>query len=476
MAGTILFVSTKPVNDVEANAVAHHLKDRHGLSSIVVDATFSVKDLDAGVAAGVVASDRRSSDAERASSKLSRLRRLLLSNESTRVALLLRGILRDRARAGRLLSAHDVRAVVIFDDRRIRPDRVALHLASASGIPTILLPFAASSVESDLFIRRNRAELILGERPWRRLKQSIAAHWPDQIATAPDGRRMTFFTPLETLLLRKVGLLPGCPWIWGGGGADRICATDEGHREYVLMSGIDPARIAVTGQPSLDGLALSPTTHFERQQRIFARYGLRAGIPLVVCAVPQYGEHGLVDWDTHWKLTDELFETLGRSGGNVVLSLHPKSKKEAYIERAERHRLVILDERLVEVLPVADLLVGTFSSTIAWSIGLGIPAMIVDSLASGFALFRDIKGVRVVETQEPLDRELQQFTREPAVREAWRNDALLGSARVGRIDGRNAERAAAVIAEAAEQRHTAPLHPQAVRPKRSEPKQETGAG
>ncbi len=442
----VLVVSTRSMTDVEAHAIAVALETAGGLGCIVVDGR--IAQITAHTGASPAKAPARPQVPAGPPGLTERLRTALKSSEAARLGMLVRGVAQDRSRLRKLFDGIRPCALVVFDDRRVRPDLVAMREARARNIPVVLVPFAVSTLESDIYLRRDRSELILGRRPWRLLKRHIGQRLSSQVQQS-DAGAMTFYTPPETVVLRRLGLLPERPWVWGGGGADRICALGEDHRAYLAAGGIPVERIVVTGQPSLDALAMPPARRTDLRAMLRRRYGLTDGRRLAICAVPQHGEHALTDWPTHWRLTEELFAALAGSGMDVLLSLHPKSKRTEYAARAERHGLAILDERLAEALPAADVLVGSFSSTIAWSIGLEIPAIVIDALNSGFLLYRDLPGVSVLETHEALAAVLARYASEPEVLRHAKAEALRGSRQVGRIDGGNAERVARVIAEAA---------------------------
>ncbi len=363
------------------------------------------------------------------------LKARLIRSPMTRALVLLRGIAADRIRLRRVFRAIRPSVVVIFDDRRARPDLVLRALAGRHGIAVTVVPFAISSVESDAGARRNKPEHCIKQTPWRFAKRWIARRWPGQVHDDARAGPLLFFGVFDTLVLAVCGLLPARPWVLGGSDPELICATDSDHRRYLQAGGVTPDRIVETGQPSLDRLFLSPTARSRLAAKQVERYGLPPDRPLVACAVPQYAEHGMTTWERHHALTDELFAALAGSDAAVLLSLHPKSKRENYAAAAARHGLAIAEERLVDLLPAADLLVGTFSSTVRWAIGLGTPAIVVDAIGTGYQLYRDLEGAVVVEGHDDLARELTRFVRDPHHRGDLRRATERGSARVGRLDG-----------------------------------------
>lgn len=335
-------------------------------------------------------------------------------------------------------------AVVVFDDRQLRPDLLALRAARRRSIPSVLVPYAVSSLESDLFVRRSDPRYQAGPNSGGATGTAAARWLPGQVR---DG--ILFYPAGVTVTLGALGHLPPSPWLLGANGADYMCVLGLEHREELLAAGVPAHRVACTGQASSDGLAMSPAASAELASNLRQRYELSDGSPLLMCAVPQHAEHGMVSWTVHREAIGNLFAALAASGAAVLLSLHPKSDRASYSELASHHGLRILDERLSSALAAADLFVAAFSSTVRWAIGLGIPAIVIDDLESGYQLYRGLAGVSVVDDHRALAALLHEACRSITALSNLRAHAQLGKQQVGSIDGRAAHRIAEVIATAA---------------------------
>jgi len=373
-----------------------------------------------------------------------RLKGLLFGSLLIRsVALALR-IAFERSRLAASLETIEPVAIIIFDDRPLMPNYVLRMLALGRNMPVVLIPFAVSTLESDVKLREDKPAHQLGRGPGRWLKSLIARWWPNQ-THVESGAGFLFHNVWDTAALIFCGMLPQNPWYVGGSRPELVCAAGADQRAYFLQAGLSEDRIVLTGLPSLDELAESGKTAEVLRRALIAKYDLTGERALVVCAVPQYAEHGYLDWESHKKLTLELFETLAGSGANVLLSLHPKSQRSSYEEQAAACGLPILDERLAEILAAADLLVGTFSSTVGWAVGLGIPAFVAATIHSDYQLYRDMPGVVVVEDHAALAGVLSRFVRDQDFRTGLSAAAKQGANRVGRLDGRASERVASAI-------------------------------
>jgi hypothetical protein len=350
----------------------------------------------------------------------------------------------DRVKLSKSLQEIQPVAIVIFDDRPLTPNYLLRVLALRRDIPVVLIPFAVSTLESDVKLREGRSAHVLGVPPGRMFKRVIARWWPRQ-AYAVSGRTFLFHNVWDTAALIFCGALPQNPWYVGGSHPELVCAAGDDQRDYFLEAGVFADRIALTGPPLLDESVGSREAAGAIRRALVVKYTLTGERALIICAVPQYAEHGLLDWDSHIKLTEELFSTLAGSGASVLLSLHPKSQRSVYEESAATYGLSILEERLADVMVAADLLVGTFSSTVGWAVGLGIPAFVAATIHADYQLYRDIPGVVVVDDHAALAENLARFVGDQDFRRKLAADTGRGADRVGRLDGKAGERVAAAI-------------------------------
>jgi glycosyltransferase involved in cell wall biosynthesis len=164
----------------------------------------------------------------------------------------------------------------------------------------------------------------------------------------------------------------------------------------------------VTGKPSVDRI-------YERMQRLEAselrrELGIRDDQPVILCSVPQLGEHRLLTWFEHWRETEFLFATLTQQpGAAVILSIHPQSDPEAYRPLASKYGAVIARQRIYDLIPVCDILVATYSSVVVQAIGCGKPAIVIDFYGLGFNYYDNEPGVLVTRDRDQLTPAIQRL-------------------------------------------------------------------
>ena len=265
-----------------------------------------------------------------------------------------------------LLRTERVAALVLTGDRHLGREASLVKAANEAGIPSLISPYALSDPDSDALSR--------GHLEVRRATRALALARPNWTHTY-EGRSLFFERPDVMLAAAAIGVLPDRPWSIGGGHASRMAVENEPSRRARMAEGVPPEKLVVTGRPSLDSLARASAP--ERTRALRDAYGVRPGERLLLCAVPQLGEHGLLPWPRHWEEVERLLRAFaGLEGVQTVLSLHPKSDPTEYLPRAARFGAQLASERVYELLPACDLFVATFSSTVIQAAALGKPTVV----------------------------------------------------------------------------------------------------
>lgn len=350
----------------------------------------------------------------------------------------------------KVLSEVDPKAIFIFDERTPDINMPLLREAKDRGLRTIVVPYAMAAGEAREFVRlREPACHVTGP------KLAIALRFfPNHVRKSANGVHLLFYPFWETIAVCLHGFGRYSPWVLGAGIADRLAVFGEYDRDAAMNEGVTLGKIRVTGQPSLDELHQASSMREAIRAEIESMYGLAVGKRILVCAVPHQAEENLLDKETHERQTSELFAVLAhhkdRLGAHVLLSLHPKSKPEHYLNLANQAGLVLVTEPLAKILPLADVMVGTLSSTIRWAAGLAIPVVVIDTLRRGYTIFNHLAAVRTVYSSDELDNVLSECFSEDG---RWIGPVDLmrdQSKRVAPIDGMACERLLALADEKGE--------------------------
>ena len=68
---------------------------------------------------------------------------------------------------------------------------------------------------------------------------------------------------------------------------------------------------------------------------------------------------------------------------------------EFYSSAAKQYNFPIIEQNLNKILPVADLFLASYSSTVEWATRLGIPTFVLD-YGLNYSMFDHIKGLKII--------------------------------------------------------------------------------
>ena len=321
-----------------------------------------------------------------------------------------------------------------------------LHLARRHNIPTVLLPFAVSTQESDAYLRRTATNLRLDRGPFAFARRVFARRNPKHVFESEYGP-MLFYSLWESLALAKHGLHQTSPWVFGGGEIDAMAVASTEDLETARSCGLAEGQIRVTGQASLDTLYASRLNRDANADLLRRKYGLNGHYPTIVCAVPHSAEHQLRSWEQHAEDTKALFQVLSRCQANVLLSLHPKSNSSFYRQFGDLSDLHFVDEPLREILSVADIFVAGYSSTVRWSATLGIPTVISDLPSIGYKMYDHLTNIPKLTNVEDLTDALTSLANDPVKRESIGQALQSEASNTALIDGNACKRIIDLFAE-----------------------------
>lgn len=302
-----------------------------------------------------------------------------------------------------LRKKYQFSSVIVADDRSLGFEFGIMRAAKIHKVPSVAVPFALSDPDADWLRRAGRVAFDVDAGPYfsKILKQRVAEMYPENIRSK-TGRRLMFLTAGQVLGLHFFKHVFCVPWAYGGGGTDVATVYDESIRKKQLYLGIAPEKLEVTGQCALDGLYRMSLNRKQMRTELISRHNLKANAPLLLCAVPQHGEHGMMEHKEHEQMTRALFDQLRDSGANVILSLHPRSDPAVYEGAANTTGAIISRQPLIEIITCADIFVATHSSTVRWAILLNIPTVVLDDFnVGGNGMFQRDK-VQIVKERSSL--------------------------------------------------------------------------
>ena len=351
-------------------------------------------------------------------------------------------------RARRLLNTLNPQALLLIGDRHIGLETALVELANRRGIPSLIIPFALSDRDSAAVYRLAMPDwrCTYGMERW--LNRMVVRLHPEWGFTQ-NGETLLWQPPAAVLAAAFWRMMPANPWVLGGG-AGWVMAVESHHsKDNFILQGMSDEKITIAGKPRYDRAAKIWQQRVEARQHLCAEWGIDPEKKLLVCAVPQLGEHDLLPWDQHWAETEFLFSVFSDllPHTNVVLSLHPKSNFAEYAPRAERYGLVIAHQSYDQLIPISDVFVAAYSSTVTLAIAAHIPVIVVDFHNFDYDFFNDVKGIIIVRQREKFVSTLQHILKD----QAFYQQLVDGQARAAqfwaRFDGKATQRILALIGD-----------------------------
>jgi len=196
------------------------------------------------------------------------------------------------------------------------------------------------------------------------------------------------------------------PWVLGAGFSDYMLVDSEREKRRLINLGGEVDKYFVTGQMSHDQVFEANKSSDDLKSIYRTKYNLTYD-DIILLAVPQYYEHGLCEKDIHFDLIGDMLSRLSELKVNIILSLHPKMNREDYeMFTLVSENVIIIDESLSSILPICDLFISTYSSTVSWALLCNKRVVIVDHVGLGYDNFFSEFNMPIVSTNQALIREI----------------------------------------------------------------------
>jgi len=297
-----------------------------------------------------------------------------------------------------IIKENKIDLIFINGDRHLDNEPAFLKAAKDLSV-SIVIPYMVYFAEEEDLTKTSQ------------VKHKLSVFTSDYIKASQNKflyhkRKNKYFYPHPIInALDKVGTLTKNPWFMGGGSSDILCLPNEHMKKHYVKNGIDINKIKVIGDISYDQLYLGYKKKIEIKKEIQEKYDLDLKVKTIIVSLPQLAEHNILPWDIHWQEINFLIQSLDSLNQNILLSLHPKMDRSSYVFLEKKFNCKILEEKLVDVLPIADMFVATFSSTVFWSIICGIKTVVIDFYGLEYKTYDFLSSIRKVK-----DREIFQST------------------------------------------------------------------
>lgn len=357
---------------------------------------------------------------------------------------------RARAWGLRVLLEDDYAAVVVPADRVVGAELGIIDAAKRLSLPVAVISHGVVNAEAVVLRRKHDPLYDIDRKPWRAIKQFMARLHPAQVKTLPEGKRIGYYLPEEYVALRWTGTLPAMPWMIGGGPSDLVFVIGEADRQRFVEDGVPSRKVIPAGGPQVDRLWRKAQRRRQLRADLAQKYGLdqdaawaiyslRPRVPILNASLEKNRED-----------VRSVVEDILHSGAKVLVSLHPRGRRSDYEDVLADLEVPILEEPLVDALPGADLFVTYLSSTVRWSLLLGMPTVVSDHYGFNYTLYDEIDGLNIVRKREALRPTLQRLVGDPAARRAIGKRLLRQAERIATFDGKGTSRIVDAILERAD--------------------------
>jgi len=332
-------------------------------------------------------------------------------------------------RVAKKLVQHLNPRCAVVSQERLHPFFPILKPLRELRVPIILMLAAESSPDGAARSRRenyllkaglNKSSASLENSPYPPfvsggiavLNRMVQRWLPSQVYDSRWGK-LLFYPAVQIFLMRIMGMLPQNPWYQGTTFADYIMISGIDEAAMYAEAGVNSANLLYLGSHELDLLYEGWLGRTELRYKLIDDYQLDHSKSILIVAFPQLWEQGMTSEEVQWQSFSDILGELSHQDLNVLISLHPGSDRSQYIWIEEKYRVKICREPLKDILAIADIFVASYSSTIRWAIGLGIPVINLDLWQLDMTQYRNLTGYQTVTTILEFDNRVRELASAP---------------------------------------------------------------
>lgn len=286
--------------------------------------------------------------------------------------------------------------ILSWGDRHTDIEAPALIAAKQRNIP-ILLPYVTfSSVGGLLWSRRLNGE------PKRWFPFSVYRLAANFVLSTMIREGYFHQEPHVLFALRKLHGLSSNPWSIGCGLSDVVCVDSEITSKRYRSEGVPPEKLRLVGSPEFDVLFRGLESKSALRKHIVEKYELNPERRIIVIALPQFAEQGVLNWDEHWSEVRYILGQLVQIEASIIVSLHPRVEHAKYTFLEKEFEVKLSSEPLKNILPMADAFIAINSSTLIWAILCGIKPFILDYYGLDSTEFSKFKSIGILKNRDHI--------------------------------------------------------------------------
>ena len=295
-------------------------------------------------------------------------------------------------------------SVLVVAEDGVAGPLAMIAAAAREKIPVAVLPYGYGTqrdFEIALETKAASGELERPDGPCGEAIERMAPEWIKQGALAGS-----LLFPAEYIVaLESATIRVNNAWVVHGGTADRLCVESPQMMRLYQSEGLSAEKLALTGTPYgdfvLDALDSDPEARAAfRQPRKISPGRTR----ILVSWPPSYHAERAArsEFETYLEMTRTVIDGLrALPDAEVTISLHPAVPAD---DRAaiEAMGVTLSDRYVLELIPLHDIYVSYYSSTIRWAIASGKPVLNYDAYQLELDVYDAAPGVITTSSHQHL--------------------------------------------------------------------------
>ncbi len=210
--------------------------------------------------------------------------------------------------------------------------------------------------------------------------------------THVNNDKRLFYDAVSYLILLWFNALPKHPWVKGSSKfVNKVGVESYLAKTKMINAGLSESKISLTGLPIYDLM------NFSRSKKDFSK-------PILLCALPQYGEHGAMNVEKALSVIEEIFSSFSSFPGRVIISLHPRMNPEDYLPIIDKFNFEGVVGEVDFWLRKATIFFSAPSSTtIYWALMMGVPTVALNHIFPKSDIFRNFNSITFIENNALIE-------------------------------------------------------------------------
>ena len=349
--------------------------------------------------------------------------------------------IRERVKFGQeVISKTRVSAIVVGGDLVHYDTKSFIRAAHSKGIPALILPCTMSNA-----LEMAESYFPLPEYSMKKLSNRIAGCIFPEWVYCHRGKKLIRLPAYQVWAMKLLRISPPHPWINNSGFADYILAESEQMVDYYTCEGIPESQVFLTGALSNDILAKNLKESEKIKTKLYEKYGLVKGKPLIVSALPpdqlyMVGGRPKCIFSQYNDLVGYWVGRLSKiKGWNVIINPHPSVNYED-ISFIEKYPVAVSTEDITNLIPACDLFIASVSSVIRWAIACEKPVLNYDVYHFNYSDYKKTPGVLITGDKGKFEKLLFKLTQPQKFYVEMVQKQKTMSRKWGNLDGKSAQR------------------------------------